>query len=171
MIREYTWEAGVRNLERELGKINRKLARKKAERRKVPAMISPGRLNGLLAPPPISPRELDPGDQLWTATSLAWMESGGDALAVEVLFVDGKGNMQITGHLGEVMQKSAQAAVSYIRSRSGQLDLEPEMFENCDIHIHVPEGANPKDGPSAGITIATSLASALTNRPIVARWA
>lgn len=166
IIREYTWEAGVRNLERELGKISRKMARKKAEERKVPAKITSGQLNKLLGPPPISPRELDPGDQVGTATSLAWTESGGDTLPVEVLFVEGKGNLQITGQLGEIMQESAQAAVSYIRSRSDQLGFDPEVFENCDIHIHVPEGAIPKDGPSAGITIATSLASALTDRPV-----
>ncbi len=166
VIREYTWEAGVRNLERELGKICRKVARKKAEGRKVPARVTPGMLARFLGPPPISPREMDATDQTGVATSLAWTESGGDTLAVEVLLMEGKGNLQITGQLGEVMQESAQAAVSYVRSRAGDLGIPPDVFENSDIHIHVPEGAIQKDGPSAGITVATSLASALTGRPV-----
>lgn len=165
IIREYTWEAGVRNLERELGKIFRKVARKKAEGRKVPERVTPGRLSKLLGPPPISPREMDASDQIGVATSLAWTESGGDTLAVEVLVMEGKGNLQITGQLGDVMQESAQAAVSYVRSRAEELGISPDVFENNDIHIHVPEGAIHKDGPSAGITVATSLASALTERP------
>jgi len=166
IIREYTWEAGVRNLERELGKIFRKMARKKAEGRKVPERITPGMLAKLLGPPQITPRRLDSVDQVGAATSLAWTESGGDTLAIEVLLVDGKGNLQITGQVGEVMQESAQAAVSYIRSRAEELGIEPQVFEESDIHIHVPEGAIPKDGPSAGITMAASLASALTGRPV-----
>jgi ATP-dependent Lon protease len=166
IIREYTWEAGVRNLEREIGKIFRKMARKKAENRKVPERITPARLTKLLGPPQLNPRELDEEDQVGTAISLAWTENGGDTLPVEVLLVDGKGNLQITGQLGDVMQESAQAALTYIRSRAGDWDIDPDFFENKDIHIHVPEGAIPKDGPSAGITIATSLASALTGWPV-----
>lgn len=166
IIREYTWEAGVRNLERELGKIFRKLARKKAEKRKIPEKVTPGRLKHYLGPPQISPRELDKEDQIGAATSLAWTENGGDTLSVEVLLVEGKGNLQITGQLGEIMQESAQAAVSYIRSRAQELGIDPEEFEERDIHIHVPEGSIPKDGPSAGITMATALASALTGRPV-----
>jgi ATP-dependent Lon protease len=166
IIREYTWEAGVRNLERELGKIFRKLARKKAEKRKVPERITPGMLAGYLGPPQISPRELDKEDQIGTSTSLAWTENGGDTVSVEVLLVEGKGNLQITGQLGEIMQESAQAAVTYIRSRANELGIDPEVFEENDIHIHVPEGSIPKDGPSAGITMATALASALTGRPV-----
>ncbi|MGA9533628.1 MAG: endopeptidase La [Anaerolineales bacterium] len=166
IIREYTWEAGVRNLEREIGKVFRKMARKTAEKRKVPPRITPAQLGKLLGPPQLNPRELDKEDQVGTAISLAWTENGGDTLPVEVLLVDGKGNLQITGQLGDVMQESAQAALTYIRSRASDWGIEPELFENKDIHIHVPEGAIPKDGPSAGITIATSLASALTGWPV-----
>lgn len=166
IIREYTWEAGVRNLEREIGKICRKYARKKAEGRKIPERVTPGMLTKLLGPPQLNPREMDLADQVGAATTLAWTENGGDTLAVEVLTVEGKGNLQITGQLGEVMQESAQAAMSYIRSRAREFEIDPEDFENLDIHIHVPEGAIPKDGPSAGITMATALASALTGRPV-----
>jgi ATP-dependent Lon protease len=166
IIREYTWEAGVRNLEREIGKIYRKMARKVAEKRKVPERITPAKLNKLLGPPQLNPRELDEEDQVGTAVSLAWTENGGDTLPVEVLLVDGKGNLQITGQLGDVMQESAQAALTYIRSRASDWGVDAELFENKDIHIHVPEGAIPKDGPSAGITMATSLASALTGWPV-----
>lgn len=166
IIREYTWEAGVRNLEREIGKILRKYARKKAEGEAIPDSVQPDKLFDLLGPPAITPREKDETDQVGAAVTLAWTENGGDTLPVEVLVFEGKGNLQITGQLGEVMQESAQAALSYVRSRSQELDIDSETFENCDIHIHVPEGAIPKDGPSAGITIAVSLASALTGRPV-----
>ncbi len=166
IIRQYTWEAGVRNLERELGKICRKVARKKAEGRSTPARVTPARLARLLGPPQISPREPEREDQIGAALGLAWTENGGDTLPVEVLLVEGKGNMQITGQIGEVMQESAQAALSFVKSRAKQLNFNPELFESTDIHIHIPEGAIPKDGPSAGITMATSLASALTGRPI-----
>lgn len=166
IIREYTWEAGVRNLEREIAKISRKMARRKAEDRRLPARTTPGALAKLLGPPQIIPREPETEDQVGTATSLAWTENGGDTLPVEVLLMEGKGNIQVTGQLGEVMQESAQAAVSYVKSRAGDLEIESESFENLDIHIHIPEGAIPKDGPSAGITMVTSLASALTGRPV-----
>jgi ATP-dependent Lon protease len=166
MIREYTWEPGVRNLEREIGKICRKVARRKAEGRKVPRRITPKMLERLLGPPQITPHEAEREDQIGTATGLAWTENGGDSLAIEALLVEGKGNLQITGQLGEVMQESAQAALSYIKSRAKELGISPDIFEKTDIHIHVPEGAIPKDGPSAGITMATALASALTSRPV-----
>jgi ATP-dependent Lon protease len=166
VIREYTWEAGVRNLEREIGKICRKVARRKAEGKKVPKRITPNKLYKLLGPPQISPHEAETEDQIGTATGLAWTANGGDSLSVEALLVDGKGNLQITGQIGEVMQESAQAALSYVKSRAKDLNVDPEVFERTDIHIHVPEGSIPKDGPSAGITIATALASALTCRPV-----
>lgn len=166
MIREYTWEAGVRNLEREIGKICRKSARRVAEGKEPPKRIGPKSLQKLLGPPQVTQRKLEAEDQVGVATTLAWTENGGDTLAVEVLSVPGKGNLQITGQLGDVMQESAQAALSYIRSRCDELDIAPELFEENDIHIHVPEGAMPKDGPSAGITIATALASAMTRRPV-----
>jgi ATP-dependent Lon protease len=128
--------------------------------------VTAASLPKLLGPPQLSQRKLDAEDQIGVATTLAWTENGGDVLSVEVLKVPGKGNLQITGQLGEVMQESAQAALSYIRSRCGDLGIRPEAFEENDIHIHVPEGAMPKDGPSAGITMATALASAMTSRPV-----
>jgi ATP-dependent Lon protease len=166
MIREYTWEAGVRNLEREIGKTCRKVARRIAEKKVVPKRITPKSLPRLLGPPDITPREPETEDQVGSSMSLAWTENGGETMPVEVLLVDGKGSLQITGQVGEVMQESAQAALSYIKSRSKDLGVRPEVFEKTDIHIHVPEGAIPKDGPSAGITMATALASALTGRPV-----
>ena len=166
MIREYTWEAGVRNLEREIGKICRKIARRKAEVRRVPTRIEPPTLCRLLGPPPINPHRAERQDQVGSATGVAWTENGGETMPVEVLLVEGKGNVQITGQVGEVMQESAQAALSYVKSRAAELGVEPEVFESHDIHIHIPEGSIPKDGPSAGITIATALASALTGRPV-----
>ena len=166
VIREYTWEAGVRNLEREIGKICRKIARRRAEGKKVPKRITPNMLYKLLGPPQITPHEAETEDQIGTATGLAWTESGGDTLAIEALLIEGKGNLQITGQIGDVMQESAQAALSYVKSRSKDLNIDPEIFEKTDIHIHVPEGSIPKDGPSAGITIATALASVLTGIPV-----
>ncbi len=166
MIREYTWEAGVRNLEREIGKICRKIAKRKAEGHVPSRRITPASLARLLGPPQIPPREAEKEDTVGAATGLAWTENGGETMSVEVLLVDGKGNMQITGQVGEVMQESGQAALSYVKSRAKDLGVAPEVFEKRDIHIHIPEGAIPKDGPSAGITMATALASALTGRPV-----
>ena len=166
IIREYTWEAGVRNLEREIGKIFRKIARRKAEGKRFPRRVARASLARLLGPPPITPHTAETEDQVGAATGLAWTENGGESIAVEVLLVEGKGNLQITGQIGEVMQESAQAALSYIKSRSPELGIRKEIFEKHDIHVHVPEGAIPKDGPSAGITIATALASALTGRAV-----
>jgi ATP-dependent Lon protease len=166
IIREYTWEAGVRNLEREIGKTFRKVTRKKAEGRKAPKRITPSMLVKLLGPPEITPHTAETEDQVGTATALAWTENGGDSMSVEVLLVEGKGGLQITGQLGEVMQESAQAALSYIKSRADDLAIDIDRFEKTDVHLHVPEGSIPKDGPSAGITMATALASALTERPV-----
>ncbi len=166
VIRQYTWEAGVRNLERELAKICRKLARRRAEGKSLPQRITPSMLPRFLGPPQIPPREAEAEDQVGAATVLAWTEAGGDTLSVEVLITEGKGALQITGQLGEVMQESAHAALSFIKSRARQLKIDPELFETHDIHIHIPEGSIPKDGPSAGITMATALASALTGRPV-----
>jgi len=166
MIREYTWEAGVRNLEREIGKTCRRLARRVAESKKIPRRVTRSLIPKLLGPPEISPHEKERENQIGTSTGLAWTENGGEAMSVEVLLIDGKGSVQVTGQVGEVMQESAQAALSYIKSRARHLRIRPELFEKRDIHIHIPEGAIPKDGPSAGITIATSLASALTGRAV-----
>jgi ATP-dependent Lon protease len=166
LVREYTWEAGVRNLEREIGKICRKIARRKAEGRPVPDRIEPSMLGRLIGPPPINPHRAERKDQIGSATGVAWTENGGETMPVEVLLVEGKGNVQVTGQIGEVMQESAQAALSYVKSRAAELGVPGDLFESRDIHIHIPEGSIPKDGPSAGITIATALASALTGRPV-----
>jgi ATP-dependent Lon protease len=167
IVREYTWEAGVRNLEREIGKICRRIARRKAEKKSLIKRIQKNMLEKLLGPPLIMPHELEPVDSIGAATGLAWTENGGDILTVEALLVEGKGGLQITGQLGDVMQESAQAALSYVKSLSGLLGIDPEIYEKSDIHIHVPEGSIPKDGPSAGITMATALASALSGRAVL----
>ncbi|MCX6071569.1 MAG: LON peptidase substrate-binding domain-containing protein, partial [Chloroflexi bacterium] len=166
IIREYTWEAGVRNLEREIGKVCRKIARRMAEGKRTPRRISPAGLGRLLGPSDITPPSPEKEDQVGMAVGLAWTENGGECMSVEVLLIDGKGTMQITGQVGEVMQESAQAALSYIKSRARELGVGRERLEKTDIHIHIPEGAIPKDGPSAGITMATALASALSGRPV-----
>ena len=114
----------------------------------------------------VNPIELDLEDQIGAAIGLAWTENGGEILVVEALLVEGKGGLQITGHIGDIMQESAQAAYSYIKSRASEFKIDPEIFEKTDVHIHVPEGSIPKDGPSAGITMATAMASALTKRPV-----
>ncbi len=166
MIREYTYEAGVRNLEREIASICRKAARRLAEGKKPLQHITAGVLPRYLGPPRYLRDQTEEKDEVGLATGLAWTEAGGDLMPVEVTLMPGKGNLILTGQLGEVMQESAQAALSYARSRSEELELDPELFDKTDIHIHLPEGAIPKDGPSGGITMATALISALTNRPV-----
>jgi len=166
IIRDYTYEAGVRNLEREIGRITRKIARLKSEHKKYPSRLGFSAVEKLLGPPQFFQTEAEKVDEIGVSTAMAWTESGGEIMPVEVLVMDGKGNLQITGQIGEVMQESAQAALSYIKSRSKLFEINPEIFEGLDIHIHIPEGAIPKDGPSAGITIAVALASALTGRRV-----
>ena len=166
VIREYTYEAGVRNLERELGRICRKVARMKAESRSYPKRITPAQVEKFLGPPQFYNLEAERQDEIGVATGVAWTESGGEIMPVEVLLFEGKGNLQITGQIGNVMQESAQAAFSYLKSRASDLGIAPEIFDNIDIHIHIPEGAIPKDGPSAGITMCSALVSAFTRRPI-----
>jgi len=166
MIREYTYEAGVRNLEREIGKVCRKVARTKAERRKFPTEITPPLVEKYLGPPQFFMTEAERKDEVGIATGLAWTENGGEILSIEVVVLEGKGNLQITGQVGDVMQESAQAALSYLKSRANMLGIDGEVFERLDIHLHLPEGAIPKDGPSAGITLCTALVSAFTGRPI-----
>src|SRR5512135_1727213 len=162
IIREYTFEAGVRNLEREIGRISRKVARLKAEERKYPTAITPDLIEKFLDPPQYIPPEIEKADEVGVVQSLAWTENGGEIMAVEVAVLEGKGALQMTGQLGEVMQESAQAALTYIKSRAQALGIEMEVFERMDIHLHMPEGAIPKDGPSAGITIATAMISGMT---------
>ena len=164
IIREYTYEAGVRNLEREIGRVCRKIARMKAEKKAFPSRITPNLIERFLGPPQFFNLEVERQDEVGVATAIAWTENGGETMPVEVLLMEGKGNLQITGQIGNVMQESAQAALSYIKSRARQFDLAPDIFDNVDIHIHIPEGAIPKDGPSAGITICSALVSAFTGR-------
>ncbi|MBI4805812.1 MAG: endopeptidase La [Desulfovibrio sp.] len=165
-IREYTREAGLRNLEREVGAICRKLARKKAEGEKGPFKVSSKMLPKLLGIPRYleeeKERDLPPG----VAVGLAWTPVGGEILHIEVTTMPGKGQLIMTGKLGDVMKESAQAALSYARAKSDKLGIDPEFLEKRDIHIHIPAGATPKDGPSAGVTLVTALISALTNTPI-----
>lgn len=166
IIRNYTYEAGVRNLEREISRICRKIARLKTEEKSFPSKIESSHLERFLGPQQIFELEAEHEDEIGVATAMAWTDSGGDIMPVEVLIVDGKGNLQITGQIGEVMQESAQAALSYLKSRAEYFDLETEIFENVDVHIHIPEGGIPKDGPSAGITIACALISAFSERKV-----
>ena len=167
VIREYTYEAGVRNLERELANICRKIARRVAEGRAAPKTIGAQQLPKYLGPPEFTYGLANEQDEIGIATGIAVTEAGGDLLSIEVNLMEGKGNLTLTGSLGEVMQESAQAALSYARAHAKQLGINPQDFEKLDIHVHVPEGAMPKDGPSAGITIATALISALLQRPVL----
>lgn len=166
IIREYTYEAGVRNLEREIGRVIRKVARLKAEKKEFPTIITPGMIEKFLGPPEYFLTEAERQDEVGVATGLAWTENGGEIMAVEVALLEGKGSLQITGQVGEVMQESAQAALTYLKSRAHLLDIDPDIFEKLDIHIHLPEGAIPKDGPSGGITMCAALASAFTGRRV-----
>jgi ATP-dependent Lon protease len=163
MIRVYTREAGVRNLEREIGNVCRKVARRVVKNGpKHKETISAENLAEFLGVPKFRDSAVHEKSEVGLVTGLAWTEVGGTILQTEVQVLDGKGKLTTTGQLGEVMQESAHAALSYIRSRSHQLGLAKDFYRNVDIHVHVPEGAIPKDGPSAGITLATALASALT---------
>jgi len=166
IITEYTSEAGLRNLEREIGKICRKVARKIAEGAKEPFPISRSNLHKYLGIPKYGPEMDKEESQIGLATGLAWTQAGGEVLYVEASLIGGKGELIVTGQLGEVMQESARAAVSYARANLASLGLDAKKFENLDIHIHVPAGAIPKDGPSAGIAMATALISALTNKKV-----
>jgi ATP-dependent Lon protease len=167
IIREYTYEAGVRNLEREIGRICRKIARQKAERKRFANQVGANAIERYLGPPQFFNLEAERQNEVGVATAVAWTENGGEIMPVEVLLLDGKSNLQITGQIGNVMQESAQAALSYLKSRARDLEIDPEVFDQVDIHIHMPEGAIPKDGPSAGITIATALVSAFTGREVL----
>ena len=164
LVRVYTFEAGVRNLEREIGAICRKLARQVAEGRPYRRRITPSMLQGLLGAPRFEYGRAEAEDEIGVATGLVWTSQGGDVMAVEISVVDGKGDLTLTGQLGEVMQESAQAALSYTRANARRLGIDPRRFAKVDIHVHVPEGAVPKDGPSAGVTVACALISALCGR-------
>lgn len=166
IIREYTYEAGVRNLEREIGRICRKVARLKAEHKRHPVRISSSQVERFLGPPQFFNQEAERKNEIGVATAVAWTSGGGEIMPVEVLILDGKGNLQITGQIGTVMQESIQASLSYLKSRANKLGIESEIFEQVDVHLHIPEGSIQKDGPSAGVTITTALASAFTHRPV-----
>jgi ATP-dependent Lon protease len=166
IIQRYTQEAGLRQLEREIGTICRKVARRMAEGQKRAVRVSLKNLHEFLGAPKIIPEEALKTDQVGVATGLAWTAVGGDVLFIEALRMKGKGNLVLTGQLGEVMRESAQAAYSYAKSRAGDLEIDEDDFANYDLHIHIPEGAIPKDGPSAGITLATAMVSALSLRPV-----
>jgi ATP-dependent Lon protease len=174
LIQSYTREAGVRNLEREIGNVCRKVARKvvnaqsepKTSKKAPRAVLNPETANDFLGPQKFRDLQCDKENEVGATVGLAWTEVGGSILTTEAAVMEGKGKLQTTGKLGEVMQESAHAAMSYVRSRAQLLGLQRDFYRNLDIHVHVPEGAIPKDGPSAGITIATSICSALTNIPV-----
>jgi len=168
IISHYTRESGLRNLEREIGKVCRKVARRIAEGGRGPYIISRRTLSKYLGPPKFLPEtEQESIDQPGLVTGLAWTETGGEILYVETIIMKGRGNLILTGQLGDVMKESAKAALSFCRSRLDKLKLGENYFEEVDIHIHVPAGAIPKDGPSAGVTMATSLYSALSRQKVV----
>src|SRR6185295_12843711 len=166
LVRSYTHEAGVRNLEREIANIMRKVARSVAEGRKRKTVIDEKKLIEYLGPPRWEYGELEPEDQIGSATGLVVTEVGGDVVAIEVTRMDGKEDFILTGQLGEVMRESARAGLSWIRTHASELGIPREMFEKQTLHIHVPAGAIPKDGPSAGITMATAMVSAFTGIPV-----
>ncbi len=168
VIQGYTRESGVRNLEREIASLCRKVAREVVKDRENTKRITitPKVVGKFLGVPKFKHSEIEEKDRVGLTTGLAWTEVGGEILQTEVTILEGKGNIILTGKLGDVMQESARAAVSYVRSRALELGLPRDFYQKVDIHVHVPEGAIPKDGPSAGITLATSLASALTGRPV-----
>lgn len=168
IISEYTQEAGLRQLEREIGKVCRKVARRKAEFENEfePAKIAAENVKEYLRVSRIFNEGALKKDEIGTVTGLAWTAVGGDILFIEAIKTKGKGKLQLTGQLGDVMQESAQAAFSYAKARAKDLGIDEEVLENFDIHIHLPEGAIPKDGPSAGITMATALVSVLSQRPV-----
>jgi len=167
MVDEYTREAGVRGLERQLAKVARKFARKYLEAPWEGVYdVKPGDLESLLGAPKYRPDRVEKDPQVGVAQGLAWTGDGGALLTIEVLAVPGKGRLKLTGNLGSVMKESAEAALTYLRARADRYDLPPDFHEKWDLHVHIPEGAVPKDGPSAGVTLAVAIASALSGRPV-----
>jgi ATP-dependent Lon protease len=166
VISKYTREAGVRNLERELSTICRKIAREIAENKIKSAGVKESDVNKYLGPEKFEPWSLGKTDEVGVSTGLAWTEAGGEVLSIETTLMPGKGSLILTGHLGDVMKESAQAALSFVRSKLGEIGIKENVTSKSDIHLHVPSGAIPKDGPSAGTAMATSLMSAITKLPV-----
>ena len=166
IIRSYTREAGVRNLEREISKISRKVVKQVINGEKQTVTVNDNNISDFLGVKKFKYGEVETEDKVGVVTGLAWTEFGGEILKIETVHMPGKGRMQITGKLGEVMQESVKAAKSYVRSKSLEYGIIPPLFEKNDFHIHVPEGATPKDGPSAGIAMVTSIVSSITNNPV-----
>ncbi|MBL8146192.1 MAG: endopeptidase La, partial [Anaerolineae bacterium] len=166
LIHEYTYEAGVRNVDREIANVLRKIARLKAEKKRYPRRVTARQIGRFLGPAPFDEMRANETDEVGVATGLAWTPFGGDVLTIEVAVVPGKGNLTLTGSLGEVMQESAQTALSYLRGHADDFGVPNDDFETFDIHVHLPEGAVPKDGPSAGVTLATAMISAFTERTV-----
>jgi ATP-dependent Lon protease len=167
IIRRYTREAGVRNLEREIASVLRKIAKEVVKNKSKGAIrVTANSISKYLGPPRFKHELIEEQDQVGMVTGLAWTQVGGELLCVETLTMPGKGGVTVTGKLGDVMKESAQAAVSYVRSRAANLCIDDKFYRKLDLHIHIPEGAIPKDGPSAGIAMCTSIVSALTRRPV-----
>ena len=167
IARGYTHEAGVRSLEREIASVCRKLARRRAEGQTDPVRVTPDVVTSSLGVPRFEIEEVEERTRVpGVATGLAWTPAGGDVLFVEATRMPGKHTLTLTGQLGDVMKESVQAALSWVRSHAGQLDIDPDFWNRSDVHVHVPAGAIPKDGPSAGVTMATALVSLLTGRPV-----
>ena len=166
LIREYTHEAGVRNFEREIANVVRKIARQVAMDKKSPKRVTAKQVNDYLGPPYYIATRANKTDSVGIATGLVWTSAGGDVQTIEISLIPGKGNVILTGQLGDVLQESAQAAMTYLRSRADEYGVPHDDFENYDLHLHMPEGAVPKDGPSAGITLAVAMISAFTERPV-----
>jgi ATP-dependent Lon protease len=165
IIRRYTREAGVRDLERQISTIFRKLTREIIEKKVKSKTIGITDMPKYLGPFKFSASMIETRDTVGITTGLAWTQAGGDILFIEVAIMPGKGSLTLTGHLGDVMKESCQAALSYIRARYNKFGLDKDFFHKIDVHVHVPEGAVPKDGPSAGLAIATAMISALTKIP------
>lgn len=166
VIEHYTREAGVRNLERQIGALCRKATREMATENKKSVTMNPKKVQNYLGAPKVNYAEKNKKPQIGVVRGLAWTAVGGDTLSIEVNVMDGKGSFELTGNMGNVMKESAKAAMSFIRSKREMLELKENFYQNIDIHIHIPEGAVPKDGPSAGITMATAIISALTNKAV-----
>ena len=166
VIEHYTREAGVRNLERQIGTLCRKATREMTTESKKSVTINSKKVQNYLGAPKVNYAEKNKKPQVGVVRGLAWTAVGGDTLSIEVNVMDGKGSFELTGNMGNVMKESAKAAMSFIRSKREKLELKENFYQNIDIHIHIPEGAVPKDGPSAGITMATAIISALTNKPV-----